>query len=590
MPTLPRRPLGARRLGKLVLLAAMLAALGAMPSALAGGGDDHSHGPAEHETVTAAAARTRLSVQSESHELVAIRTGPETMTLYLDRYADNAPVTDAAIEATLGDETLRAVPQPDGTFLLRSPRLLAPPGSIEVVFAVTGPGGDDLLIGEWPAEPAAVAAVTGHFHVHDGLIDELMHRPYLALGGVFGLGLLLGVLLRASGGRPGRRRRRRRVPQEVLAASLAAGLALAPMPALAGGGDDHSHGPATPVAAGVPRATVDTPRRLPDGTVFLPKPSQRLLEIRTTLADPETAHRTITLVGRVVTDPNRGGLAQSAIGGRVVPPEGGLPRLGQAVRRGEVLALVEPPLPAADRTTIAERSGEIDQLIAAAEARLQRARSLAATGAGTRVQVVDTEIELEGLRRRRAMVRENRVAAEELRAPSDGVIASARVVAGQVVQAQDVLFQVVDPEGLWVEALAHGADAAALDIQGATASAAGGPPMRLALQGFGRTLQQQATLVQFAILDPPPGLSVGQPVTVSAQLGQPVEGIVVPRSALVRGGNGEALVWRHAAPEVFEPTPVRADPLDGARVLLAAGLPAGARVVVRGADLINQVR
>ena len=584
MPS-PLQPHRARSpLLRAIALAAMLVLPAAAPPARAGGGDDHTHGPAEHETVTAAAARTRLAVQSETYELVAIRTGPETLTLYLDRTADNAPVADAAIEATLGEETLRAEPQPDGTFLLRSPRLLAPPASLEMVFSITAPGGDDLLIGEWPAEPVPPPAAS-LAHVHEGLIDDLLHHPWLALGGIFGLGLLFGILLRG-GGRPSGGRR---LPREVLSARLAFGLGAAPGAARAGDGD-HSHGPSAPAAAAGQRPTVDTPRRLPDGTVFLPKPSQRLLEIRTAIAAPETAHRTITLIGRVVTDPNRGGLAQSAVGGRVIPPESGLPRLGQAVRRGEVLALVEPPLPAADRTTIAERLGEIDQLIAAAEARLQRARSLAATGAGTRVQVVDTEIELEGLRRRRAMVRENRVAPEELRAPSDGVIASARVVAGQVVQAQDVLFQVVDPKGLWVEALAHGADAAALNIQGATASAAGGAPMRLALQGFGRALQQQATLVQFAILDPPPGLSVGQPVTVSAQLGAPVEGIVVPRSALVRGGNGEAMVWRHTAPEVFEPAPVRTEPLDAGRVLLAAGVPAGSRVVVRGADLINQVR
>ena len=39
-----------------------------------------------------------------------------------------------------------------------------------------------------------------------------------------------------------------------------------------------------------------------------------------------------------------------------------------------------------------------------------------------------------------------RVAPEVLRAPIDGVMALSRVVAGQVVQAQDVLFQIVDPE------------------------------------------------------------------------------------------------------------------------------------------------
>ncbi|MBY0336525.1 MAG: HlyD family efflux transporter periplasmic adaptor subunit, partial [Acetobacteraceae bacterium] len=352
------------------------------------------------------------------------------------------------------------------------------------------------------------------------------------------------------------------------------------------GGPGHDHGEAeAPVAS----AAVDAPSRLPDGTVFLPKVSQRLLEVRTTILREAEASRTVTLVGRVVADPNRGGLAQSLAGGRIVPPEGGLPRLGQAVRRGQVLAIVEPPIPVADRTTIAERSGDLEQQIAAAEARLARARNLAASGAGTRVQVADTEIELEGLRRRRVLLSQNRVAPEVIRAPADGVIASARAVAGQVVAAQDVLFQVVDPAGLWVEALLFGADAAR-ELRGATAAVRGGAPMRLSLQGFGRAVQQGATLAQFRVEDPPPGLALGQPVAVVAELAEPVRGLILPRAAVVRAANGEQVVWRHVEPESFAAAPVRIEPLDAARVLVMAGLRAGERVVVQGAGLVNQVR
>lgn len=575
-----------RRTSAIACLVATL--LLATPAARAGGGDDHEHGHSHgEETAVAAAARPRVAVQSDAHDLVAILTGADTLTVYLDRLADNTPVMDAVVEVTVGDEALRAEARPDGTYVVKAATLAGRRESLELVFAVTGPGGDDLLIGELPA-PAGEA---GASHPAEGglgarLMDAALGHPYAAGGALFVLGLLLGALLR------GPRRVARRLPRETLAFAVSVGLATVSTPALAGGGHDHGagghdHGGPAAVA---PAATVDTPRRLPDGTVFLPKPSQRLLEVRTAVVQPETAQRAVALIGRVIADPNRGGLAQSAVGGRVIPPEGGLPRLGQAVRRGEVLALVEPPLPAADRTTIAERSGEIEQLIAAAEARLQRARSLASTGAGTRIQVVDTEIELEGLRRRRAMVRENRIAPEVLRAPVDGVVASARVVAGQVVQAQDVLFQVIDPQGLWVEALAHDSHTEAAQIRSASAAVGRGQPMPLELRGFGRALQQQATLAHFAILNPPQGLSVGQPVTVSAQVGEPVTGIVVAREAVVRGGNGEALVWRHTAPETFEPTPIRTEALDAGRLLVLAGLEPGARVVVRGAELVNQIR
>ncbi len=75
-----------------------------------------------------------------------------------------------------------------------------------------------------------------------------------------------------------------------------------------------------------------------------------------------------------------------------------------------------------------------------------------------------------------------------------------------------------------------------------------------------------------------------------AQVGDPVPGIVLDRAAVVRGGNGETIIWRQLAPERFEATPVRVEPLTADRVLVAAGLEPGARIVVRGAGFINQIR
>lgn len=526
----------------------------------------------------AAPARPRVAVHTDLYEVVAVREAPDRLRIWLDRFEGNEPVTAAHLEVAAGDAApLAAEPGPEGTYRLVSPALARTGQPLDLVFSVTGgPAGDDLLAGLLPALPPPDPH-TGPFEDpwHEAL-EWLAHQPWLVGGGGALLGLAGGVAL----ARPRRRRGRR-------AAAVVAVLALLCAPGTGRAGPGHDHGEAEAPAGGT--AAVDAPARLPDGTVFLPKVSQRLLEVRTATLREGEAARSVTLVGRVVPDPNRGGLAQSIAGGRILPPEGGLPRLGQAVRRGQVLAVVEPPIPVADQTTIAERSGDLEQQIAAAEARLARARNLATTGAGTRVLVMDTEIELEGLRRRRVLLSQSRVAPEVIRAPADGVIASARAAAGQVVAAQDVLFQVVDPAGLWVEALVFGADAARA-FRGATAAVRGGPPMRLTLQGFGRAVQQGATLAQFRVEDPLPGLALGQPVTVAAQLAEAVRGLILPRAAMVRAGNGEQVVWRHVEPETFVAAPVRIEPLDASRVLVVAGLRAGERVVVQGAGLVNQVR
>ncbi|MDB5414456.1 MAG: hlyD secretion family protein [Rubritepida sp.] len=522
------------------------------------------------EPAAAAPARPRIAIHSELYEVVAVREAPDRLRIWLDRFEDNTPVTDARLEVTLGEQALLATPEPNGTYLLASPLLARTGEPLDLVFSITGaPDGDDLQTGAMPVLPVPDPHAGPFEDPWHAAWETLSHQPWLVGGGGALIGLAAGLAL----ARPRRRARR-----AIAAAALL--LALSPMTSRADAGHDHDERGA---------AGVDAPSRLPDGMVFLPKVSQRLLEVRTVTLREETASRTVTMVGRIVADPNRGGLAQSISGGRIVTPEGGLPRLGQAVHRGQVLAIVEPAIPVADQATIAERSGDIEQQIATAEARLLRARNLAASGAGTRVQVSDTLIELEGLRRRRALLAQNRVAPEVIRAPADGVVASSRAVAGQVVAAQDVLFQIVDPAGLWVEALVFGGDAA-MDLRAASASVRGSQPMRLELQGFGRAVQQGATLAQFRVEAPPAGLSLGQPVTVVALIADPIRGLILPRAAVVRAANGEQVVWLHVEPETFAAAPVRVETLDAARVLVVAGLAAGERVVVQGAGLVNQIR
>jgi biotin carboxyl carrier protein len=561
-----------RSLARCLVAPVALASLLSVAPLAAHEGHDHGAPPAP----VATAGSPRVALHSDAYELVGILRG-DRLTLFLDRYAGNAPVTDAGLVVTIGTGAdVAATPTPEGTYVVASDRLVGA-GSLELVFAITHPGGDDLLIGtlERPAAPAAGApAASGHASARAASV-VIAGRPvpvlYLAMGAALAVGLLLGATLRRS--RP--------------ALSLT-GLVLVLLIAgtgLASAHEGHDHGEAAKVA---PPAG-DTPRRLADGSVFAPKPTQRLLEIRTQVTKTEEARKTLALVGRVIADPNRSGQVQSITGGRIVAPESGLPRLGQIVRRGDILATVEQAVPQADRTTIAERVGEIEQQIAMVEAKLKRSRSLAERAIAPQSQVIDFEIELAGLMRRREIVGRIRIEPELLRAPLDGVVSAVRVVAGQVVGSQDVLFQIVDPAGLWIEALSYG-DVDLSQLDGASALLPGGKPLSLSFRGTGRALQQQATLVHFAVEDPPATVAIGQPVRVTARNGASVSGIILPRDAVVRGGNGEALVWRHTDPERFEPRLVRTEPFDATRLVVRSGVAPGERIVVRGAEHLNQIR
>lgn len=515
----------------------------------------------------------RLAAHSENFELVGVVNGA-WLTLYLDRFQDNAPVTDAKITVAINDETETTQPDGEGAYVVTS-RKFADGGLFEFVFDIKAPETDDLLIAKLTLPQAvtangATAAVPWYGraagYLRHGAEDHLVLMSLVLVAGI-GLGLAL----------------HRRRPRPIALLLLATGtFALVGHSARAH--DEHLEG-----ATALPGKEVEISRRLSDGRTFVPKPTQRILNVRTVIAKPETIPRTALFVGRIIADPNRSGLVQSITGGRVIAAEQGLPRIGQAVAKGELLASIEPPMAIADRTTISERMGEIEQAIAVAEAKLKRFRAMAERSVSPQSFVVETEAELDGLYRRRDAVREARATPEVLRAPIDGVVAMSRVVAGQVVQAQDVLFQIVDPGSLWIEAFDYGETDPAT-LKHPTALAPGNVAIKLAFEGWSRALQQQATVLRFAILDPPSALRVGQPVTVTAERGDTTTGVIIDREAVVRGANGEPIVWRHTEPEYFEARRVRVEPFDATRVLVAAGIADGDRIVVEGAALIEQVR
>jgi cobalt-zinc-cadmium efflux system membrane fusion protein len=561
-----RRGPAAWLIGQWLLPLAALSLLHLSGLAFAHGGEDHGDVPASAAALHAA---PRVVARTDQYELVGILKA-ERLVIFLDRFADNAPVTDATIMVSINGTDAQAQRDADGTYSVAS-KALAGTGAVDFVFNVSAPSGDDLLIGSLKLPPAIEGAPPSTSATHPlGMIRQLAAdrgSPVILTLGALLLGVCLGLFARG---------------RKLL--SLATAIGVVTLLAFSGvvfAHDGHDDVP--------PAAAADTPQRLPDGSVVVPKPSQRILDVRTQVAKSTTAVKAVSWVGRVISDPNRSGLVQSINGGRVTAPDSGLPRLGQAVNKGDLLAMIEGPIIPADRATISEKLGDIEQQTALTQAKLARARQLLVTNAGTRMAVTDAEIELEGLKRRAEIVRGIRGAPEQLRAPVGGVIATTRVVAGQVVQAQDVLFQIIDPQSLWVEALVY-SDAAPNRIDGASALATDGTKLKLAFQGVSRALQQQASVVQFSIVDPPAALSVGQPVTVMAPAGEATTGIIVPRDAVVKSGNGELLVWRHADPERFEPLPVRAEAFDAAHLVIRAGVKDGERIVVRGAELINQVR
>ncbi len=380
----------------------------------------------------------------------------------------------------------------------------------------------------------------------------------------------------------------------LLVGALVLAIALGVSFASAHEGEDHAQPPAATglapqralSAAASTAIDVAAPRRASDGAVFVPKPTQYRIGLRTRVVESAVLPTTVELTGKVVVEPNAGGRVQATQTGRIEAGPKGLPALGQRVTKGEVLAFVEPSITSLERASRQSELAALDAQIAIARSRAARYEQL--DGAVPRKDIEAARIEARSLLARREAVAAGLAAREALRAPISGVVSATSVVAGQIVETREILIEIVDPARLAIEALAYDAAVAAA-ISGASATV-GSSPLELELVGAGRQLRGQALPLLFRAKTGGVALAIGQPLQVIARTSEQREGFALARQAVMRDRSGERVVWVHESAERFVPRRVVFESLDADTVVVTSGLVARERVVVSGAALLAQVR
>ncbi|SMC29400.1 Multidrug efflux pump subunit AcrA (membrane-fusion protein) [Andreprevotia lacus DSM 23236] len=346
--------------------------------------------------------------------------------------------------------------------------------------------------------------------------------------------------------------------------------------AYAHGGEDHGDAPAVAIAA-------DKPQRLPDGRVFVPKEAQRRWQVLTVIGQPQTLSRSVTLNAHVVMDPNAGGRVQAALPGRVEPGPNGLPVLGSAVRKGQILAYIVPAVGSLERASQQAERADLQARLKLTEAQQARLESLNGTVARKEIEAAANEVQ--ALRQRSTALAAG-AAREPLLAPATGMIASADAVSGQMVEAKDVLFEIVDPARMMIEALVYDPGM----TRGLQQASIVGTDMTLDFVGGAGALRDGALPVLFRPRrNTADRLALGQIIKVVANTEDKVQGMPVPATSIVRNASNETAVWVHDSAELFRSVAVQVSPLDGQRVMVS-GVKPGARIVTSGAVLINQIR
>lgn len=336
----------------------------------------------------------------------------------------------------------------------------------------------------------------------------------------------------------------------------------------------------------------DRGSRQADGSYFVPKPLQRLFEVRTERLKTEEVPVTVKMAGRIVADPQAQGEVEATIIGRIEPPPDGLPVLGDTVKKGQLLGYVVPAVGVVDRTQVRSQIARLTTEIRV-ETENQEILKQFSFVPFRDGKIYLSEQRLMGLRREREALLPLLQTQEALLAPTDGVISVSTAIAGRVVNASERVYEIINPKLLWVEAAAPD-PAVARDAQRVAKAAAITPEgytLSLSYVGSGLALQQQATPINFRIDNPPAGLRVGRPVTVAVQSQNRSQiGLPVTRDALTIGADGVQEVWEQTAPEVFAPHAVQVEELDGRDVLITSGLKEGTHVVVSGVRLLAQLQ
>ena len=351
-----------------------------------------------------------------------------------------------------------------------------------------------------------------------------------------------------------------------LAATAAAGLVLTvllPPPGLvqAHGGEDH--GGAANASTGV--ALTDE--------VLLPKESQFLFQVQTTLAGFSTTYSRATLYGTVS--------AAAGGEGRVVVPQGGRivslsATVGQPVRAGQTLAVIEQTLDATQQIGLSTGRANAQAELRAAQQDYARLQSIADIAA--RKDVVAAELRLRQARQN-AGIQNGQPSQRRVRitSPVSGTVDVFNLAVGQQVSQGDELFRVINPGKLRVEAQVFAQDltkvtpGAIFRVEGLQGQA--GVPARLVV--FSNVVNPVNQARQLVLeLDAQEGSAyrAGQAVNVQVvgQSGGGKPQLTVPTSALT-DLNGKPVVFVHTEPEHFKIRYVQPGAMSGEQTVLVQG-------------------
>lgn len=391
---------------------------------------------------------------------------------------------------------------------------------------------------------------------------------------------------------------------------------------IAAGCDHNSAGSTTkaPAPANVP----NPPKEDQLNTFELTESAEKRLGIETTPLEKRSMNR-MRMYGGEITLPTGASLTVTAplAGFLHSPKEGGIPRMGERVRKGqpiyelvprlegksilspsEKLSLLQTRLTLEQARTDAE--GQVQQTkvqVEAAKIALERAERLLREQAGTARAVDEAQAALNLAEKQYAAAdaRKTLVDAIEIdeegmlnplviEAPRDGIIRMEHAVADEAVAAGAPLFEVMNTSVVWVKVPVYVGEIRDIDVE---------QPARLSSP---EDRLGQAAVVAKPVPAPPTAVALsssadvyyevenregqfrpGQKINANLPLRGEPESLVVPWSAVVVDINGGTWVYEKVAELKYSRRRVQVRYVVDSTAVLERGPPVGANIVTQGA-------
>ena len=334
-------------------------------------------------------------------------------------------------------------------------------------------------------------------------------------------------------------------------------------------------------------ALTDRPSRAPDGSITLPKSTQRLFSVATQSAKMRPVGASYEMIGQVIVNPNASGQIQSFQAGRIEALPSGMPFVGMEVTKGQAIATLRPTLSRVDQNTLLGDAVGVAVQIRNLERQLAFYTDFPLIPFRER-RLEAVRVELEGLRKRYDLATSAMKLPVSLTSPINGVIGSVNITPGQIVDARETLVTIVDPSQLIIEASAVGFPAES-KVLSASAISASGQTYKLKHMSSSPNLRSQFYSLYFEI-EGGSELRANTPVNVIIESGQMAESVVVPRESATRTSNGEWIVWQKVGAERFVSRQINMKPLNGDEIIINAGVSPGNLIVVSGANLLGNIR